>query len=141
MAKNAQGLPGDARKLLRGFERQVQAVWDRAAVEVASLQKELVKALKVVQNDQARAERFDEALAVREEINRLDAALRPGRLVEVESEGGWWEAEILEVRGSRYHVHYVGWENEWDEWVGKDRVRFLGSMKRTDKRSPAQWTG
>ena len=140
MAK-ARGLPGDAGKLLRGFEREVQAVWDRAAAEVAGLRKELVRALKGAQDAHARVKRFDEALAVREQINRLDTALRPGLRVEVESEGGWWEAEILEVRGSRYHVHYVGWENEWDEWVGKDRVRFFGSIKRAGRRSPAQWNG
>jgi pentatricopeptide repeat protein len=141
MAKTVQGLPRDARKLVRDFERQVQAVWDRAEAEVAALRKELGKTLKAALNTHAKAGRFDEALAVREQMNQFDTVMRPGRTVEVESEGGWWEAEILEVRGSRYRVHYVGWGDEWDEWVGKDRLRFPGSTKRARQKSPAHWNG
>jgi hypothetical protein len=139
MAKQkAQTLPRDAQKLLRDFDRNAQAVWDKAAAEVEKLRKELAAALKAAQDDHVRAGRFDEALMVREQINRLSATVGSGRLVEVESEGGWWEAEILQTRGNRYFVRYVGWDDSWNEWVGPNRVRVRGSTKQARRRSPAR---
>jgi hypothetical protein len=35
----------------------------------------------------------------------------------------WWPAEILQVNGDQYLIHYTGWGASWDEWVGKDRMR------------------
>jgi hypothetical protein len=53
-------------------------------------------------------------------------ALRAGMIgqrVDVEWHGNWWNAEIIAVRAGLYKVHYVGWGNEWDEWVEPIRLR------------------
>jgi pentatricopeptide repeat protein len=131
MAKEIQPLPRDAQKLIRDFERAARAVWEKAAAEIAARRKQLVKSLKSVQDAHVRAGRIDDALAVRDQMRHLETAMTTGQPVEVEWEGEWWKAEVRDVRGSRYYVHYVGWEDEWDEWVGRDRVRFPGVRKRT----------
>jgi len=41
----------------------------------------------------------------------------------VEWHGTWWAAEVLKTNGDRYYIHYTGWDNSWDEWVGPDRLR------------------
>ncbi len=42
---------------------------------------------------------------------------------EVEWHGTWWAAEVVQTNGNRYYIHYTGWANSWDEWVGPDRIR------------------
>jgi hypothetical protein len=42
---------------------------------------------------------------------------------EVEWHGTWWAAEVVNTNGGRYYIHYTGWDNSWDEWVGPDRIR------------------
>ena len=39
--------------------------------------------------------------------------------------GSWFKAKIVKKENDRWFIHYVGWANTWDEWVGKDRIRFL----------------
>jgi hypothetical protein len=36
----------------------------------------------------------------------------------------WFDAKILKKENDRWFIHYVGWGNNWDEWVGKERIRF-----------------
>jgi RNA binding activity-knot of a chromodomain len=43
--------------------------------------------------------------------------------VEVEWQGTWWAAEVMKTNGDRYYIHYTGYNNSWDEWVGPDRIR------------------
>jgi CHAT domain-containing protein/Tfp pilus assembly protein PilF len=43
--------------------------------------------------------------------------------VEVEWKGDWYQAQIIQVQGNRYKVHYDGYENSWDEWVDNNRIR------------------
>ena len=43
--------------------------------------------------------------------------------VEVEWQGTWWAAEVVNTNGNRYYIHYTGWANSWDEWVTPDRIR------------------
>ncbi|HKC62836.1 MAG TPA: caspase family protein [Pyrinomonadaceae bacterium] len=61
------------------------------------------------------------------EMILADVATKPGtRLserVEVEWEGQWYAATILEVRGEKYRIHYLGYGSEWDEWVDDSRLR------------------
>jgi hypothetical protein len=38
--------------------------------------------------------------------------------------GQWFEAKVLKTEKDRWFIHYIGWANNWDEWVGKDRIRF-----------------
>ena len=46
-----------------------------------------------------------------------------GDAVDVQWKSSWWKGEILEVKGSKYRVHYVGWSSTWNEDVTPDRVR------------------
>mmetsp|Transcript_1920 Transcript_1920/g.3045 ORF Transcript_1920/g.3045 Transcript_1920/m.3045 type:complete len:364 (-) Transcript_1920:253-1344(-) len=41
----------------------------------------------------------------------------------------WWVATVVDHRPpSRYKIHYPGWEERWDEWVDRRRLRW-GSQK------------
>ena len=57
----------------------------------------------------------------------LDPVAFPQRVrqnqAEVEWHGTWWAAEVVKTNGDRYYIHYTGWANSWDEWVGPDRIR------------------
>jgi hypothetical protein len=46
-----------------------------------------------------------------------------GTPVEVEWHGRWWPAVLLEQRGDRWLIHYVGYGDDWDEVVTPDRIR------------------
>ncbi len=52
----------------------------------------------------------------------LDAGVRPD--CEVEWKGNWFGAKIVKKEKDRWLIHYIGYDNTWDEWVGKDRIRF-----------------
>ena len=43
--------------------------------------------------------------------------------VEVEWKGDWYQAQIIQVQGKQYKVHYDGYESSWDEWVDNKRIR------------------
>ena len=48
---------------------------------------------------------------------------RQGERIEVEWKGKWYRSHLLEVMGNQCKVHYVGFDDSWDEWVGPDRIR------------------
>lgn len=50
-------------------------------------------------------------------------AQKVNEAVEIESTGGWYPGKILKVDGDKYFVTYDGWDESWNEWVGKDRLR------------------
>ncbi|MBW2455139.1 MAG: caspase family protein [Deltaproteobacteria bacterium] len=50
-------------------------------------------------------------------------AIAKDAAVMVEWRGDWWPAQVLERKGNRYLIHYDGYEANWDEWVGPDRIR------------------
>ena len=43
--------------------------------------------------------------------------------VEVEWNGTWFDAVVLDQNGSKSLIRYVGYDASWDEWVGPDRLR------------------
>jgi len=43
--------------------------------------------------------------------------------VEVLSEGSWYKARVIDARGTRYEVHYYGYEDSDDEWVSRQQMR------------------
>jgi hypothetical protein len=55
-------------------------------------------------------------------VVRLDAGVKPD--CEVEWQGQWWDAKVLKEENGRWYIHYIGYDSSWDEWVGKDRIRF-----------------
>jgi CHAT domain-containing protein/Tfp pilus assembly protein PilF len=46
-----------------------------------------------------------------------------GDRVEVEWKGDWYAAQVIEVNGRQYKIHYDGFSSSWDEWVGNTRMR------------------
>ena len=60
---------------------------------------------------------------------------RQGERVEAEWNEKWYRAEIIESSGDRCKVHYVGYGNEWDEWVTADRIRDF----RPDRLAEGTW--
>jgi beta-lactamase regulating signal transducer with metallopeptidase domain len=44
----------------------------------------------------------------------------------VEWEGDWYDAKVLKKEGNSWYVHYIDDDDSYDEWVGKDRIRFEG---------------
>jgi hypothetical protein len=80
----------------------------------------------------------------------LTAAVAVGRdrvrAVEVLWGGSYWAAEILEVRGSQYRIHYTDWGSEWDEWVERSRVRKVADRRPLERvqvgqKLEARWHG
>lgn len=43
--------------------------------------------------------------------------------VECEWEGTWWLAQIVDIRENEWKVHYINYEESWDEWVDEKRLR------------------
>lgn len=43
--------------------------------------------------------------------------------------GKWWPAKVIAVneKGNSCKVHYKGYSNEWNEWVGPKRIRITSS--------------
>ncbi len=46
-----------------------------------------------------------------------------GTLVEVKWQDKWYKAEILEIQGKLFKIHYEGYDISWDEWVDPSRIR------------------
>ncbi len=53
-----------------------------------------------------------------------ESLVAPGRqVVEVEWQKEWYPAVVLKKEGERSYIHYLGYDDSWDEWVVKERVR------------------
>ncbi len=46
-----------------------------------------------------------------------------GQRIEVFSKGKWYRAKSIDADGDQLLVHYCGWDDTYDEWVGPERVR------------------
>ena len=46
-----------------------------------------------------------------------------GQRIEVESNGKWYKAKIVDVDDDQVEVHYVHFDDSWDEWVSRERIR------------------
>ena len=67
-------------------------------------------------------------------VARPAVQYRACQKVEVEWGGTWWAAEVLQVRGNQYYIHYTGWSNSWDEWVSECRIRLYGPFGTSPRR-------
>ena len=50
-----------------------------------------------------------------------------GQHVKVEWNGSWWDGLVREVKSNEvqetvFHIHYVGFDSSWDEWVSSSRI-------------------
>jgi hypothetical protein len=53
-----------------------------------------------------------------------DTELMKGGAIFVEWRGSWYRAEVVkEHDDGTVRIHYVGWDDKWDEDVQRDRVR------------------
>ncbi len=66
-----------------------------------------------------------------------------GARVEVNWKRKWYQAKVLSVERGVHLIHYVNYDDEWDEWVGAERIRRasttnrpLNDTWRTDKIRP-----
>jgi RNA binding activity-knot of a chromodomain len=48
---------------------------------------------------------------------------RAGTNVEASWQGKWYPARLLKNQDDRHLVHYVGYDDSWDEWVNDNRLR------------------
>jgi hypothetical protein len=64
---------------------------------------------------------FDAKFVVARSNGKTNAS--KNQRVEVEWQKNWWPAQILNIADNKTQVHYAGFGNEWDEWVGPDRIR------------------
>jgi hypothetical protein len=58
----------------------------------------------------------------------------PKSAVEVQWQGQWYPATVLKTEGGRYSIHYLGYDDSWDEWVTRERIRF--PSKAGERRNP-----
>jgi hypothetical protein len=56
---------------------------------------------------------------------------RVGERVEVKSEGSWYKGRIINAdrQRARFLIHYYGWDDSYDEWVGGKHIRQPGRKR------------
>lgn len=54
-------------------------------------------------------------------MSRLEYGV--GTMMEVNWKGQWYSAEVLKIDRGANLVHYVGYDDGWDEWVSSRRIR------------------
>src|SRR5437762_2825361 len=64
-----------------------------------------------------------------------------GDRVEVQWKGDWYQANVNEVKGNQYKIHYEGYDSSWDEWVDGSRVRTAGIKPNNSNISQTATTG
>lgn len=46
-----------------------------------------------------------------------------GEKVMVEWHGAWYPSTVLQLGSNKWKIHYDGYSNSWDEWVGPNRIK------------------
>jgi hypothetical protein len=67
---------------------------------------------------------FDPQLVLATARPRRDPRL--GRNVAVKTEGEWFAAQVIAVRGEELKVRYYGYDSDEDEWVSAEQARTIG---------------
>ena len=60
---------------------------------------------------------------IRPEDHPFNAQHSVGENVKVEWKGSWWDAQILDINGDNYLIHYDGFDSSWDEWIDTTRMK------------------
>lgn len=58
------------------------------------------------------------------------AACKVGEKADVLWKGTWYPATVKKAKGDQCFIHYTGYGNDWDEWVGPDRIK-IADQKET----------
>ena len=56
-------------------------------------------------------------------FHSLPPGWKVGDPVQANWKGAWYKATIIGADGARYKIHYDGYGDNWDEWVGPDRIK------------------
>ena len=73
-------------------------------------------------------EDWDDEWVKPQQIRELRAsAYAAGAQVEVNWHGKWYPARVIKVERGVHLIHYVGFDDGWDEWVNGQRIRRAGS--------------
>ncbi len=152
----ADRLPADAQEEIDQFRREVAHIVLDAEAKIAAQKADLLKRLRALQTKCTKEGKLDEAVAIRDRVRLLEGAVAVGQQVQVQGcvpcvvgpavpyracqrvevlwGGRWWAAEVLQVRGNQYYIHYTGWGNTWDEWVTDCRIRPCGPYGPAQRR-------
>ena len=66
----------------------------------------------------------------------------PPQKCEVEWNGTWFPSQVLEEKDGKFYIKYDGYGDNWNEWVGKDRVKFPAKPKpATPAKAEVEWHG
>src|SRR5262249_38172277 len=68
--------------------------------------------------------------------DRIVDNLAAKQRVEVNWKGHWYPAVILKEKDGKYHIHYLDYDESWDEWVCKNRIRFKKPKDRWPRPDP-----
>ena len=58
--------------------------------------------------------------------DKTPAAVAPGAgdaLEGLDTAGTWYPVRVLKTDGNKRFIHYVGWSDQWNEWLGPDRAQ------------------
>ena len=61
----------------------------------------------------------------------LDGKWKVGDKLEVNDRAFWYKAEIVEIKGDKYKVHFEGYPASDDKWVDASRMRPIGGYQIT----------
>ena len=57
----------------------------------------------------------------------VHADCQPGDKADVKWKGRWYPATVITGKGNDCYIHYDGYDNSWDEWVGPARIRLTNA--------------
>jgi hypothetical protein len=139
-AARSDEFPADAKKAIDQFRGDAALIFADADAKIAAKKADLINRLRVLQTKYTKEGKLDEAVAIRDYVRVLEGGVvrkvapvrapvvyRACQRVEVEWGGKWWAAEVLQVRGNQYYIHYTGWADSWNEWVTDCRIRVCGA--------------
>ena len=63
-----------------------------------------------------------------------------GARLETFCDGDWWESRVVAVQSDRAMIHYIGGEDDEDEWISKDSHRLRPVQKCLEHSSSVQST-
>ncbi len=57
-------------------------------------------------------------------LNFKNRKLKKGQWVDVKDTiNEWLQAQVIDIKGNKAHIHYNGWGSRWDEWIDMDSDR------------------
>lgn len=74
-------------------------------------------------------------------VHRPAIAAPADQAVEVLWGGQWWKANVIGKRAGFTKIHYVGWSDDYDEWVEDARVRTAAQPAAKHPRVDILWGG